>query len=245
MLVLVACVLLFAAHEALAFYNPSTGRWLSRDPIEEQGGGNLFGFVGNNPVLFIDMLGLDTASVGLNMMNRYAGFGASGLTQHDILDVINSTEVRRFMEKLMYKARGQWACNKSGKLFQGYSDMSFYPGSPDSNPDVSIARTIDWGLSGKWQLFLRGECSWKCKECGFMLLSIPEATCNQCECRTRCKIKGTISKLYTFVYVPGGNAKNLGTTVLLYPINYLGETFIIDQPFDTVGLDVGKQSCFK
>ena len=40
------------------YYNPSTGRWLSRDPIEEQGGVNLYGFVGNNPTNSQDALGL-------------------------------------------------------------------------------------------------------------------------------------------------------------------------------------------
>ena len=34
---LVACSLLFLVHDALAFYNPQTGRWLSRDPIGERG----------------------------------------------------------------------------------------------------------------------------------------------------------------------------------------------------------------
>lgn len=49
-----ACVMLFGAREAQAFYNPSTGRWLSRDPIGEQGGRNLYGFVRNDPVQFVD-----------------------------------------------------------------------------------------------------------------------------------------------------------------------------------------------
>jgi hypothetical protein len=34
-----------------------TGRWPSRDPIEEEGGVNLFGFVGNEPVNWVDVLG--------------------------------------------------------------------------------------------------------------------------------------------------------------------------------------------
>jgi RHS repeat-associated protein len=41
------------------YYNAATGRWLSRDPIDEQGGLNLYGFVGNNSVGVIDPLGLD------------------------------------------------------------------------------------------------------------------------------------------------------------------------------------------
>jgi len=40
------------------YYNPETGRWLSRDPIGERGGLNLYGFVGNNPIRWFDLLGL-------------------------------------------------------------------------------------------------------------------------------------------------------------------------------------------
>ena len=41
------------------FYNPSTGRWLSRDPAGEDAGElNLYGFVCNGPVNDVDYLGL-------------------------------------------------------------------------------------------------------------------------------------------------------------------------------------------
>jgi RHS repeat-associated protein len=46
------------------FYSPELGRWLSRDPVEEQGGLNLYGFVGNDPVDRWDMLGLGEYSIG-------------------------------------------------------------------------------------------------------------------------------------------------------------------------------------
>ena len=39
------------------YYDPQTGRWASRDPIEEQGGLNLYGFVGNDGVGSLDILG--------------------------------------------------------------------------------------------------------------------------------------------------------------------------------------------
>jgi hypothetical protein len=39
------------------YYNPETGRWPSRDPIEEDGGLNLYGFVGNAPNNATDVLG--------------------------------------------------------------------------------------------------------------------------------------------------------------------------------------------
>jgi RHS repeat-associated protein len=41
------------------YYDPMTGRWPSRDPIEEVGGMNLYGFVFNNGVRNIDLFGLE------------------------------------------------------------------------------------------------------------------------------------------------------------------------------------------
>ena len=42
------------------YYDPLTGRWLNRDPIEERGGLNLYGFVGNDGVNWVDLLGMAT-----------------------------------------------------------------------------------------------------------------------------------------------------------------------------------------
>ena len=42
------------------YYRPETGRWASRDPIEERGGVNLYGFVGNDGVGSFDTIGLFT-----------------------------------------------------------------------------------------------------------------------------------------------------------------------------------------
>jgi len=39
------------------YLNTSTGRWLSRDPIEEDGGLNIYSFVWNDPIEAIDALG--------------------------------------------------------------------------------------------------------------------------------------------------------------------------------------------
>lgn len=44
---------------AYRWYDPLTGRWLSRDPIEERGGVNLYGFVENGGVNQWDLLGLE------------------------------------------------------------------------------------------------------------------------------------------------------------------------------------------
>ena len=40
------------------YYNPEMGRWLSKDPIEEKGGMNLYAMLGNKSVNALDYLGL-------------------------------------------------------------------------------------------------------------------------------------------------------------------------------------------
>ncbi|MDD4406059.1 MAG: RHS repeat-associated core domain-containing protein, partial [Parabacteroides sp.] len=39
------------------YYSPALGRWMSRDPIEEKGGLNLYGFYNNDPINKSDVLG--------------------------------------------------------------------------------------------------------------------------------------------------------------------------------------------
>jgi RHS repeat-associated protein len=48
------------------WYDPNLQRWLSRDPIQETGGINLYGFVGNEPINKIDPLGLYNPISGPN-----------------------------------------------------------------------------------------------------------------------------------------------------------------------------------
>jgi hypothetical protein len=45
------------AYYGYRWYDPLTGRWLSRDPIQEKGGINLYGFVDNNIIDNIDING--------------------------------------------------------------------------------------------------------------------------------------------------------------------------------------------
>ena len=56
------------------WYDPNLQRWLNRDPIQEAGGINLYGYVGNNPEDFVDPYGLadwDDIEQVLNDINDF------------------------------------------------------------------------------------------------------------------------------------------------------------------------------
>jgi hypothetical protein len=61
------------------YYDPETGRWPNRDPIGEQGGYNLYGFVGNDGVNYWDLLGMITVDQYLTVTG-------------ELSDAINSCE---------------------------------------------------------------------------------------------------------------------------------------------------------
>lgn len=50
-------------------YNPKNGRWITRDPLSEEGGFNLYGMVNNSPLSYIDHLGQD--ALGERIYFRY------------------------------------------------------------------------------------------------------------------------------------------------------------------------------
>jgi RHS repeat-associated protein len=51
-----------AKYYGYRYYHPQTSRWINRDPIEEEGGLNLYGFVGNDGVSDWDFLGYNKSS---------------------------------------------------------------------------------------------------------------------------------------------------------------------------------------
>jgi hypothetical protein len=75
-LLILFAVLLFPSITHAA-YDPTEGRWLSRDPLAEKVGPNLYQYVANNPLIYIDPKGLDGLDMALNPANAEAMLEAS------------------------------------------------------------------------------------------------------------------------------------------------------------------------
>ena len=85
------------------YYRPETGRWASRDPIHEVGGLNLYAFVENNSLLYIDVLGNFsslTTPGGAAVCAELAAAekGVSALATIKAVEIIEATR-RRHQEK--------------------------------------------------------------------------------------------------------------------------------------------------
>jgi len=81
-------------------YDPNLGRWLSRDPIAERGGINLYDYVQNNSILYSDNLGTAIDSLPFiatinqirkNYFNKYPGQNINDYSVPP--DFINDTDL--------------------------------------------------------------------------------------------------------------------------------------------------------
>ena len=99
------------------YYSPALGRWLSRDPIGEEGGMNLYAMCGNNAIYMIDLLGLE-----------YDGCCGDNVTKK--------------LNNLILKLKEQLTSDKYKNIFISYS--MFHVGAGwDMYPFFNDARAID------------------------------------------------------------------------------------------------------
>jgi RHS repeat-associated protein len=79
------------------FYDPNSQRWINRDPIEEEGGINLFSLVFNNPADFVDPFGLaGDINLGQDHTCRVDSFNTGAGASHEIHVYNGAAEVGVF-----------------------------------------------------------------------------------------------------------------------------------------------------
>jgi RHS repeat-associated protein len=115
------------------YYTPSTGRWPSRDPIEEAGGLNLYGFLRNCPQSDCDRLGLSSLSIELFLEWLINGNGAASNPSYNYrpLDWSDFDSDGSTLAALKFRWRGE---NQNAlkqlcaKVSAGHSDYLPYSG---------------------------------------------------------------------------------------------------------------------
>ena len=131
---------------AHAHYDPQVGRWVSRDPIAENGGLNLYGFVGNDGVNHSDYLG---------KFGNFTGFAEW------LFDFSNKTDNIKTIEWSDFDPQGR----TRARLKKLYADSAFpelQKICSNLNPGEStrVALNIEHQLLGRANGVINGQTTW-------------------------------------------------------------------------------------
>ena len=138
------------------YYSPELGRWLSKDPIAEQGGYNLYGMVNNNPPNYFDNKGKSGLMEGLvsgwgvalveptpfgeaTMIIVTAGVGvAIGVAW--IYDAITGDDAETKADERLYP-------NRKRKRNEGQCDCNLRPVNNCDPPESCPSFVTAWGVT--------------------------------------------------------------------------------------------------
>ncbi len=152
MLALGLGILSFAPQSASGFYNPSTGRWISRDPAAEEGGANVYSSDQNDCQNGTDPLGRAAIFLGFgydtsiknvtrthNVTNRQLQF-LFRMVLECIRMKVNRDPCQQCRLGEVPGISAQYDSNQQGKDAPEDGDYFIEPGSPGQPaPDVELA----------------------------------------------------------------------------------------------------------
>jgi RHS repeat-associated protein len=129
------------------YYDPMTSRWLSRDPIGEKGGVNLYAFVKNKIIIAIDILGIKTFSFEQSEMTASGGrtHGKEKIADIDI-DVTEDTsgytgDTTNCMGEVSFKVKFTWTSTNDD--FVGGGNTLGQADSPNTGFDDGKGETTE------------------------------------------------------------------------------------------------------
>jgi hypothetical protein len=137
---LVLGLVFLAPQQSSGYYNPSTGRWLSRDPIEEDGGANLYIFCGNESIDCWDVLG-EAWKVERNGGAKASAIPEKGDTVADLANLIG----------LSYAEYEKWLTPASGTSLPQFWGQPLTGCEKFEIPNTVVAYWAGYGNGiGRW-----------------------------------------------------------------------------------------------
>ena len=223
------------AYYGYRYYQPSTGRWVGREPIGEQGSANLECFVGNNPQNYFDILGLygnpvsgltgpvgpgspygpgpqppgSSIGGGWQMFLQYFSPLGGGDVFAASPSIIQSVQRDLSSQHGTYRIIVEHE-RAIGAFNCGHTGSFLYL-PPDQNAYYipgeggGLLGMLSGNMMGRWQLSVLSSCNWSCDQ-----RDAGQGRLCCCNCSVHCSMRVILSKTYTFALTSGGNDQNSG-----------------------------------
>lgn len=101
------------------YYNPTDGRWISRDPIDEQGGYNLYEACFNNPMTYQDSMGRKVIIISSFPKEQEVDLNIYGEIINSMKKEIELLKDIKYSEKFIEKFIGKWPVTVKGEEYKG------------------------------------------------------------------------------------------------------------------------------
>ena len=126
------------------YYNSSQGRFLGRDPVEEKGGANLYGFCGNNSVNRWDVLGMEPDYAPTSVGEVYRGVEIRDGVIYNVTYQAVSTGMEGVGNEVTWAFVGEWRggtvnVDAEGNATRGIPETQTTSGDPTDTTFGSIS----------------------------------------------------------------------------------------------------------
>ena len=150
------------------FYSPALMRWLNRDPIEESGGLNLYGFCGNNPLSKIDSNGCGTWAFGIpSPWGNAPDFTVSYELDKKERKCCKGVKVMRYVRKFITGGQiGPYFMDGNSENFVEGTTIGYAPDDWPEGPGIGWWNKVYYRISWSWDFKFEAVCTkgdWKGK----------------------------------------------------------------------------------
>lgn len=134
-------------------YDAELGRWLNEDPLGEEGGLNLYGYVGNSPLMAVDPLGL-ARLIGTTTDGSNFDFTADNLAE--FTKNLQKELAGKIIKDAVYRDHGN-SCGTDNAASEKYNFGQMFADAFKPFVDSGSHLTLDGCKTGR----VRGQSPWK------------------------------------------------------------------------------------
>ena len=145
------------------YYSPTLRRWLTRDPIGEEGGANLYGFCKNDSISRVDVNGCGTWRFGIpSICGNYPEFTVSYEMDSAERKCCKGIQVLRYVRKFITGGKyGPYSLDGTPDQFTSSYPIGYAPDDWPEGPGVGIPFADEpyYRITWHWDFLFKAKCT--------------------------------------------------------------------------------------